>query len=214
MNGTEVNSSTLDLSRNRRCEVILHIDGNGVTRDLAEFNAGYEVPLQIVFIKVRVDSIGGAIVKMFAVLFLLLSQSGVAPNETALEGAWLEADSKWINGPKGVAPPGEQWSQTAVLYFGKDHKFALIYCTVILVPKKYKNISNGDPRGVYRGEWSVEDDTVSLTYKLVEQTVLLQGKKLPGPIQHAKVKISSGLTLGFDGKQFRREVALDESASH
>jgi hypothetical protein len=162
-----------------------------------------------------VDAIGGAIMQIFALVFLLLSQSGlaVAPNQTALEGAWLEVDSKWINAPKEVAPH-EQWSQTAVIYFGKDHKFALIYCTVIRVPKKYMNISNGDPRGVYRGEWSIEEDTVSLTYQLVEQTILLQGQKLPGPIQRAKFKISSGPTLGFDGKQFRREVALDESASH
>jgi len=155
------------------------------------------------------------IMKVYALLFLLLSQSGfaVAPNESLLEGAWLEADSNWVNAPKDV-PPREQWSQTAVLYFGKDHKFALIYCTVIRVPKKYINISNGDPRGVYRGEWSIHDDTVSLTYRLVEQTVLIQGQKLPGPIQHANIKISNGPTLGFDGKQFRREVALDESASH
>ena len=91
--------------------------------------------------------------KTFALLVLLLSQSGlaIAPSESALEGAWLEADSKWINAPKDVAAH-EQWSQTAVLYFGKNHKFALIYCTVIRVPNKYMNISNGDPRGVYRGE--------------------------------------------------------------
>ncbi len=152
--------------------------------------------------------------KILAFLLLLLSQSSLpgAPNQSALEGAWLEADSKWINAPKDVAPR-EQWSQTAVLYFGKDHKFALIYCTVIRVPKKYMNVSNGDPRGVYRGEWSIHDDTVSLTYQLVEQTVVLQGQKLPGPVQHTNIKIS-GPTLSFDGKQFRREVALDESAPH
>lgn len=153
--------------------------------------------------------------KMVAILFLVLSQStlAVAPNQTALEGAWLEADSKWINAPKDVAP-GEQGSQTAVLYFGKDRKFTLMYCTVIRVPQKYMNISNGDPRGVYRGEWSIHDDTISLTYRLVEQTVALQNQKLPGPIQHADIKIPSGPTLSFAKKRFRREVALDESASH
>lgn len=112
--------------------------------------------------------------KTFVFLFLLLSQSSlaVAPNHTALEGAWLEVDSKWINAPKEVAPH-EQWSQTAVIYFGKDHKFALIYCTVYQVPKKYMIISNGDPRGVYTGEWNIHDDTVALTYQLVEQTIVL-----------------------------------------
>jgi hypothetical protein len=151
--------------------------------------------------------------KTFAFLFLLLSQSSlaVAPNQTALEGAWLQVDSKWINAPKEVAPH-EQWSQTAVIYFGKDHKLALIYCTVYQVPKKYMTISNGDPRGVYTGEWSIQDDTVALTYQLVERTIVLQGQKLPGPVQHANIKISSGPTLAFSGNQFRREVALDESA--
>jgi hypothetical protein len=106
----------------------------------------------------------------------------------------------------------EQWSQTAVIYFGKDHKFALIYCTVHQVPNKYMTISNGDPRRVYTGEGSIHDDTVALTYQLVEQTIVVQGQKLPGPVQHANIKTSSRPTLGFAGKRFRREVALDESA--
>src|SRR5947209_9586154 len=128
--------------------------------------------------------------KMFVLVFLLSSQALLAgaSNERALEGAWLEVGSRWINAPKDVAPH-EQWSQTAVLYFGKDHKFALIYCTVIRVPKKYVNISNGDPRGVYRGEWSIHGDKVSLSYQLVEQTVLPVGQKLPGPVQHANIHI-------------------------
>lgn len=151
---------------------------------------------------------------ILAVLVLLLSQSSfsVGPNESTLEGAWLDVDAKWVNAPKGVAPH-EQWSQTEVLYFGKDHKFAFIYCTVIRVPKKYMNISNGDPRGVYRGGWSISGDEVSLTYQLVEQTVLVQGQKLPGPIQHATIKLLKRPALSFDGKQFRREAALDNSAS-
>jgi hypothetical protein len=156
-----------------------------------------------------------AIVKLFVFLFLILSQSSlaVAPNESALEGAWLKANSKWINAPKDVAPH-EQTSQTAVLYFGRDHKFALVYCTVIRASKAHMNISDGDPRGVYRGEWSIHNDTLSLNYQLVEQTIVLQAQKLPGPIQHANIKISAGPILNFDRKQFRREPALDASASH
>jgi hypothetical protein len=65
------------------------------------------------FAEVGVNAFG-AFMKTFAFLFLLLSQSSlaVAPNQTALEGAWLQVDSKWINAPKEVAPH-EQWSQTA-----------------------------------------------------------------------------------------------------
>lgn len=152
--------------------------------------------------------------KVLAILLLLLSQSSVtvSPKQFAVEGAWLETDSKWIHAPKGVAPHG-RWSQTAVLHFAKDHKFTLIYCTVIKGPKKSMNISNGDPRGVYRGAWTIHDDLISLTYQLVEQTVILQGQKLPGPVQHANIKISGEPTLNFEGKRFRRESALDETAS-
>src|SRR5271156_4798945 len=152
--------------------------------------------------------------KTFVFLFFLLSQSSlaVAPNQTVFEGAWLEVNSRWTNAPKEVAPH-EQWSQTAVIYFGKDHRFALIHCTAYRGPKKYMTISNGDPRGVYTGEWNIYDDSVALTYQLVEQTIALEGQKLPGPVQHATIKISGSPTLGFGGKQFRREVALDESAA-
>jgi hypothetical protein len=151
--------------------------------------------------------------KVFAFLFLLSSQLSLAvgANRTELLGAWLEVDSKWINAPKEIVPR-EQWSQTAVIYFGKDHKFALINCTVLRVPRKYINISDGDPRGVYTGEWSVHDEMVDLTYQLVERTIFLEGQKIPGPVQHATITVSGGPTLGFGGKKFRREAALDESA--
>jgi hypothetical protein len=121
-----------------------------------------------------VDTVGGANHEGLCpfLLALLTIDLAFAPNESFLEGAWLEADSNWVNAPKYVTSR-EQWSQTAVLYFGKDHKFALMYCTVIRVPKKYMNISNGDPRGVYRGEWSIHNDTVSLTYQLVEHMGLI-----------------------------------------
>jgi len=122
-------------------------------------------------------------VRLFALLFLIWSQWSLATalNEHELEGAWLEADSKWVNAPKDVAPR-TQSGQTAVLYFGRDHKFALIYCTVIRVAKDHLNISNGDPRSVFRGEWSIHGNTISLTYQLVEQTIVVQGRELPGPI--------------------------------
>jgi hypothetical protein len=120
--------------------------------------------------------------RVLALLFIFLFQSpvGIAPSEGALEGTWLDSASNWVKAPKGVAPK-EQFSQKAVVYFGKDHKFTFIYCTVIRVPKKYMNISNGDPRSVYRGEWSVKDDKVSLTYQPVERTVPIQGRHYPDP---------------------------------
>jgi hypothetical protein len=153
--------------------------------------------------------------RVLVLLFFFLSQSavGIAPSESALEGAWLDTTSKWVKAPKGVVP-NEQFSQTAVLHFGKDHKFAFIYCTVIRVPKKYVNISDGDPRDVYRGEWTVNGDKVSLTYQLVERTVPIRGQTLPGPVQHVTIKVPQDAVLNFDGRQFRREAALEGNASY
>jgi hypothetical protein len=153
--------------------------------------------------------------RVLALLFFFLFQStvGIARSESALEGAWLDSASSWVKAPKGVAPK-ERFSQTAVLFFAKDHKFTFIYCTVIRVPKRYMNISNGDPRSVYRGGWSVNDDKVSLTYQLVERTVPIQGQTLPGPIQHATIKVPQDATLSFDRKQFRREAGLDGDTSY
>jgi hypothetical protein len=37
---------------------------------------------------------------------------------------------------------------------------------------------------------------------------------LPGPTQHAAIKVAQYATLSFDRKQFRREVALDGNASY
>jgi hypothetical protein len=153
--------------------------------------------------------------RILALLLFLLWQSGPAnaPSVSALEGAWLQTDAKWTNAPQGIAR-SEQYAQTAVLYFGKEHKFALIYCSVIRGPKQYMAISNGDRRGVYRGQWRLHENTISVTYQLVEQTIPLKNQEFPGPMQNAIVKIFSGPTLNFDGKRFRRAVALDDSASH
>ena len=46
-----------------------------------------------------------------------------------------------------------------------------------------------------------------------EQTVSVQGQTLPGPIQRSVIKMQKDNTLSFDGKPFRREAALNASAS-
>ncbi len=139
-----------------------------------------------------------------------LSAAGIADGNT-LEGAWLEDGIKWIDAPSDINPH-LQSAQAAILYFGKDHKFGLIYCTVVRQAKQNMTISNGDPRGVYRGEWNANEHAVSVTYRLVEATILPSGQKLPGPVQSATIKLSAGPDLVFDGKSFSRAVTLDLSA--
>lgn len=145
------------------------------------------------------------------VLCLAVAAAGASDKE-APQGAWLQDGVKWTSAPPDINPH-LQSAQVAILYFGKDHKFALIYCTVGRVPKQYMTISNGDPRGVYQGEWKTDRQSISVTYQLVEATILPKGQKLPGPMQHATIKVSQGPRMTFEGKTFRRAVALDMSAA-
>ena len=140
----------------------------------------------------------------------LFTTLGDASDKYALEGAWMEVGVKWVNAPPDVNAH-QQRTQAAILFFGKDQDFGLIYCTVGREPN-WMTISNGDGRGVYNGEWKTSGKTISITYWLVEQTVLPVGKKLPGPILSGIIKVKGESTLSFEGKTFRREPALDEKA--
>ncbi len=135
-----------------------------------------------------------------------------ASDKEAPRGAWLQDGLKWTQAPPDINPHLRS-AQAAILFFGEDHKFAIIYCTVGRETKKYMTISNGDPRGVYRGEWTANQSSISVTYRLEEATILQKGQTLPGPMQRATVKISQGSVMTFEAKTFRRAVALDKSAS-
>ena len=137
---------------------------------------------------------------------------GVIPSQDFPQGAWLRDGSKWESAPRDINPQ-LQSAEAAILYFGKDHKFALIYCTVGRAPKQYMVISNGDPRNVYEGEWKTEDKSISVTYRLVEATILRSDQKLPGPIRHGIIELSNGTVVIFKKETYRRVAALDRSAA-
>jgi len=132
-------------------------------------------------------------------------------DESTLEGAWLQDGVKWVNAPRDI-DRNLQSGQAAIVYFTKDHKFAILYCTLYRVRQRNPEISHGDPRGVYQGEWKLDRQTVSISYQLVEATILMKGQKLPGPMQHAVITISQGPVLTFDRHKFRRAAHLDKSA--
>jgi len=134
--------------------------------------------------------------------------SGSGPS---FAGAWLEIGVNWIGAPAEINPH-LQYGQAQIVYFGRDHVFAVIYCTINRVPKQYMTISAGDPQGVYRGKWKLDGDDIAVEYRLVDRTIEVRGEKLPGPIQRAAIKISSQI-LTFDRKKFRRSLELDKSSS-
>jgi hypothetical protein len=144
-------------------------------------------------------------------LFVLSLQARAFGGEKP-EGAWLEDGVKWVK-VRADINPHLQWAQATILYFGKDEKFGRIECTVNRVPGKYMNISVGDPRGVYYGEWKANGSVMTLKYRLVEATVRRIGSELPGPVEEREIKVSAGPVFTFEGKTFHRAVALDKSAA-
>jgi hypothetical protein len=144
-------------------------------------------------------------------LFLLSLQARAFGSEK-LEGAWLEDGVKWVKAPADINPR-LQSAQVRILYFEKDGKFGRIECTVFRIAGKDMNISVGDARVVYKGEWKADGPLITLKYRLVEATIHRTGLELPGAVEEREIKVSAGQVLTFEGKTFHRAVALDKSAA-
>lgn len=158
---------------------------------------------------------------LLLVVLIFLPSLAAGSDESFPIGAWLQDGVRWINAPRTINPHLQSGS-AAVLYFGKDNTFELIYCTVIREPKKYITISHGDPLNVFLGKWEVKGGNISLEYRLVFRTIRIIPEELPGLIQHEMMKVLNN-TLSFDRKTFhqtpglneitfRRTAGLDESA--
>jgi hypothetical protein len=152
--------------------------------------------------------------KMFLLLVLIFLPSLAVRSDTNfLDGAWLQDDVKWVNAPPDINPQLQSGS-AAVLYFGKDQTFALIYCTVGREPKKYMTISHGDPQNLFLGKWETRGENILVEYRLVSRTIhTIPKEELPGPIQHATMKVSHNI-LSFDRKTFRPTPGLNERIFH
>lgn len=145
----------------------------------------------------------------FGLLFALLLKPLVFA-QSAPEGAWLQDGAKWSKAPREYNAK-LHFARTAIIYFGADHTFALIYATVNRVPEEYEVISNGDGQEVYLGTWGIADNTIALNYRLVRRTVHAKGEQLPGPMKTESAR-RRGSALVFLGHSFHRSAALDESA--
>jgi hypothetical protein len=146
-------------------------------------------------------------------LFVLGAGKQAAPsNPVPPAGAWLQTDLKWQSAPKTINPR-LRTSTAAILYFGEDHTFALMYCVVNQVPGKYTVISHGDGLALYRGQWTADRKGIAIWYQFVpmsarqwpEASIVGQG------IQHASIHRSRG-QLSFANMKFAREPQLDDSA--
>ena len=91
--------------------------------------------------------------RISVVLLLLWVSAACHAQKTSFpEGAWLEGGVKWSNAPPQVHS-NLQFAQAAIIYFGSDHSFGVIYATVNRVTNRYEVISSGDGQVVYLGTW-------------------------------------------------------------
>jgi|SRR5215831_16925683 len=141
---------------------------------------------------------------LFAFLFALSAPSYGQTKEFL--GAWLETPLKWTKVPAELQRK-ERYAQAAVLYFGSDHSFAMVYGT-ILKGSRWESLSRGDGQVVYLGKWNQEGATLHVEYRLVSRTVRKEGEMLPGPIQTEEAAIKND-ALSFGKMRFHRDLRLD-----
>jgi hypothetical protein len=122
------------------------------------------------------------------------------------QGAWLQDGLKWSKAPKKINPKLSS-ARGAVLYFGSDHNFTLIYTTINRVPGEYEVICGGCGQVVYSGSWELGKQTIKVKYRLVSRTVDVPGEQLPGPVKEDTAKIEDDAVL-FLGYSFHRSTAL------
>lgn len=139
---------------------------------------------------------------LWSVTTVALAQPG-----KALQGAWLQEGIKWAKAPKEINPRLSS-GRAAIVYFGPDHAFAVIYATVNRVPREYEVICNGCGQVVYSGTWEIDDKTIKVKYRLVSRTVEVAGEQLPGPVKEDTAKLK-GDAIVFLGHSFHRATELD-----
>jgi hypothetical protein len=121
-------------------------------------------------------------------------------------GGWRQTNVTWQKPPAELELK-QRYTEAAMLYFSSDHRFVLLYGTVIQSSTS-EEISQGDGRVVYLGTWKLTDNSLHVEYRCVSRTVAKEGETLPGPIQSNEIKTRDG-TLFFQKDSFRRDKKLD-----
>ncbi len=111
--------------------------------------------------------------------------------------------------PKEINPRLSS-GHAAIVYFGPDHAFAVIYATVNRVPREYEVICIGCVvRWVYSGTLGIiGEKIVKVKFRLVSRTIEVTGEQLPGPVREDTVKLD-GRAIVFLGHSFHRATDLD-----
>lgn len=122
-------------------------------------------------------------------------------------GSWLETGVRWQKPPAELSYLHEQFAEAGILFFAANHRFLLVYGTVLRQPNN-ETLSQGDGRVVYIGTWKTDGSRLRVEYQLVERTVRREGEQIPGPMLTASLQTSSGHLI-LEGKRFERDARLD-----
>jgi len=145
---------------------------------------------------------------MTYISYLLLWFVGMSPQTATLvaQGAWRQSDVKW-NKPPAELHREERYAEAALLYFGPNHEFSLVYATVIQEPKS-EGVSKGDGQIVYLGTWKSDGAKLRVEFRLVSRTVRKEGEVIPGPLEQAEISVQNDSLL-FQKMRFTRDKQLD-----
>jgi hypothetical protein len=122
------------------------------------------------------------------------------------QGAWRQSGVEW-NKPPAEIQIQELYAETALLYFGPNHEFSVVYATVIQGPKS-EGVSHGDGRVVYLGKWKSDRAKLRVEFRLVSRTVRKGGEIIPGPVEQTEISMQDGALL-FRKMSFTRDKELD-----
>jgi hypothetical protein len=135
------------------------------------------------------------------------AQNAPPAHVTEPSGSWTQSGLKWTK-PPAELHLNQRSAEAALLYFGPNHEFALVFANVIQGPNS-EGVSHGDGRVVYLGTWKSESTILHVEYRLVGRTVAKSDETLPGPMQNGDVQVKDGVLL-FDKMRFHRDGRLDD----
>jgi hypothetical protein len=147
------------------------------------------------------------------IVWAVIFTAGISPcfgRVPSISGAWREARVKWTK-PPAELHLNERQGESSILYFASDHRFMLLYASVIQGPNT-ETISHGDGQVVFLGTWQMDGGILRADFRLVSRTVSLEGESLPGPIQKETILLG-GTALTLRRKRFLRDTRLDHELS-
>ena len=95
-----------------------------------------------------------------------------------LKAHGVSATSSGTNHQLSFSVTSYRYAETALLYFGSNHEFSVVYATVIQGPTA-EGVSRGDGRVVYLGTWKLEGAKLSVEYRLASRQCARTARKSP-----------------------------------